>query len=194
MKRRVREIELEFELVSKRLARRIPIRPIHKLVFSNSNLLEFLRWTCWTSWEKCSNSYTIADSRTPMVDFPNPIRKASLPQKRSHQNSVQNGLIERSTVLTGTIFVTISMFMFRGNFQAAFGYNVSGEEVSNRFTGSQFQTNSQNWLKQVWIPKNSNSNSSNQFVNLFHYGAHWIRPPIAPSNSQRLIPRLRIWR
>ena len=49
-----------------------------------------------------------------MVDFPNPIRKTSLPQKRSHRNSVQNGPIERSTALTGTIFVTISVFMSQG--------------------------------------------------------------------------------
>ena len=38
-------------------------------------------------------------------------QKVALSQKRSHRNSVQNGPIERSTALTGTIFVTISVFM-----------------------------------------------------------------------------------
>ena len=42
-------------------------------------------------------------------------------QKRSHRNSVQNGPIEKFTALTGTIFVSISMFMSRGNFRAIFG-------------------------------------------------------------------------
>ena len=43
-----------------------------------------------------------------------PIPKTASLQKRSQRNSVQNGPIERSTALTGTIFVTISVFMSRG--------------------------------------------------------------------------------
>ena len=37
-------------------------------------------------------------------------------QSCSRRNSVQNAPIESSTALTGTIFVTISMFMSRANF------------------------------------------------------------------------------
>ena len=88
---------------------------------------------------------------------------------------MQNAQIGEITALTTTIFVTISVFMSRGNFRAAFGYKVSGKEVSNRFTGSQFQTNSQNRFKRVLIPKKSNSKCSNQFANLFRYGSYFLK-------------------
>ena len=41
------------------------------------------------------------------------LQKVALSRKRSRRNSVQNGPIERSTALTGTIFVTISVLMSR---------------------------------------------------------------------------------
>ena len=47
-------------------------------------------------------------------------QKMSSSKKRSHRNSGQNGPVERSTALTGTIFVNISVFVSRGNFQGAF--------------------------------------------------------------------------
>ena len=61
----------------------------------------------------------------PIVDFPTPIgrprsQKTSSSQKRLHRNSGQNRPIERSTALTGTIFVTLSVFVSRGNFRAIF--------------------------------------------------------------------------
>ena len=42
----------------------------------------------------------------------------STSQKKLHQHSGQNGSVERSTALTGTIFVTISVFVSRGHFRA----------------------------------------------------------------------------
>ena len=56
-----------------------------------------------------------------MVDLPAPIQKVSLSQSCAHRNSVQNAPIESSTALTGTTFVTISVFMSRGHFPATFG-------------------------------------------------------------------------
>ena len=50
-----------------------------------------------------------------------PIQSMSSSQSCSHQNSVQNAPIESSTALTGTTFVTISVFMSRGHFPAPFG-------------------------------------------------------------------------
>ena len=43
-------------------------------------------------------------------------QKTASSQKRLHRNSVQNGPIERSTALTGTIFVPVSVFVLRDNF------------------------------------------------------------------------------
>ena len=51
----------------------------------------------------------------PMVDFQTEMAffffKTASSQKRSRRNSGQNRPIERSTALTGTIFVTVSVFM-----------------------------------------------------------------------------------
>ena len=65
-----------------------------------------------------------ADFLTPTVDLPYPMVHLLTPtvtQKHSHRNSVQNGPIEKSTALTGAIFVTISVLMSRGDFRATFG-------------------------------------------------------------------------
>ena len=48
-------------------------------------------------------------------------QKVALSRKRSRRNSMQNAPIGIFTALTGTIFVTISMFVSRGNFQATSG-------------------------------------------------------------------------
>ena len=42
------------------------------------------------------------------------------PRWDSHQNSVQNGPVDAFTALTGTIFVTISVFRSQGHFWAIF--------------------------------------------------------------------------
>ena len=59
------------------------------------------------------------DTDGPFADpngrFP---KKTPSSQKRSHRNSGQNRPIERSTALTGTMFVTISVFVSRGHFRA----------------------------------------------------------------------------
>ena len=47
-----------------------------------------------------------------------PSRKMSSSKRCSHRNSVQNGPIERSTALTGTTFVTISVLCLGVHFQS----------------------------------------------------------------------------
>ena len=64
-------------------------------------------------------SFPVPDGRfpNPTADFPTKTAfffKTASPQKRSRRDSGQNRPIERSTALTGTIFVTISVFMSRG--------------------------------------------------------------------------------
>ena len=51
----------------------------------------------------------VVDFQTKMIIF----FKTASSQKRSRRNSGQNRPIERSTALTGTIFVTVSVFMSR---------------------------------------------------------------------------------
>ena len=60
----------------------------------------------------------------PNPQMSTPIQKMASSQKRSHRNSGQNRPIERSTALTGTIFVTISVFRSRGHFWATFGQHL----------------------------------------------------------------------
>ena len=60
----------------------------------------------------------------PNPQMSTPIQKTASSQKRSHRNSGQNRPIERSTALTGTIFVTISVFRSRGHFWATFGQHL----------------------------------------------------------------------
>ena len=82
--------------------------------------------TCWVlpvrSFRFGSNLLNLFE---PFRTFSSPIPKTSSSQKRSHRNSVQNGPIERSTALTGTIFVTISVFMSRGHFRTTFGKKIA---------------------------------------------------------------------
>ena len=56
----------------------------------------------------------------PNPQMSTPIQKMASSQKRSHRNSGQNRPIERSTALTGTIFVTISAIVIRSHFRATF--------------------------------------------------------------------------
>ena len=58
----------------------------------------------------------VVDFQTKMIIF----FKTASSQKRSRRNSGQNRPIERSTALTGTIFVTISAIVIRTHFQATF--------------------------------------------------------------------------
>ena len=60
----------------------------------------------------------------PNPQMSTPIPKMAASQRRLHQNSGQNRPVEGSTALTGTIFVTISVFRSRGNFWAAFGQHL----------------------------------------------------------------------
>ena len=60
----------------------------------------------------------------PNPQMSTPIQKMASSQTRSHRNSGQNRPIERSTALTGTIFVTISVFRSRGHFWATFGQHL----------------------------------------------------------------------
>ena len=61
----------------------------------------------------------------PNPQMSTPIQKMASSQKRSHRNSGQNRPIERSTALTGTIFMTISVFGSRGLFFATFGQHLA---------------------------------------------------------------------
>ena len=62
--------------------------------------------------EPCFGAQKLTPSLGALSRGPRP-RKMSSSQSCSHRNSVQNGPIERSTALTGTTFVTISVFMPR---------------------------------------------------------------------------------
>ena len=48
-------------------------------------------------------------------------KKMGSSQSCSHRSSAQNGPVDKFTALTGTTFVTISVFMPRGHFPATFG-------------------------------------------------------------------------
>ena len=61
-------------------------------------------------------------------------QEAASSQKHSHRNSVQNGPIEKFTALRATIFVTISVFMSRGNFSTPIPKTSSSQSCSHRIS------------------------------------------------------------